>query len=904
MKLRQKLVAVLATAMVVTSVPVVTMADTTNAVRNVNQILKDSEMGYKSGNYTTSTVYLADRTTTKSVINAKNVKIHNNKKDNYGERYIPAFEFVPKADYETGSKTQSFFISLSKDTSFNDQAFLTAINDAYNCGNSVNGVYDDYTKLESYTIVDSKKELVFDEDGYVVQAEDANWYGLKADKIIEKYNPKLEINYGGKTLVITRISDLNIKENDREYKSSLRVDLTGGTWTTKDVVKVPLLAKAGGDDVVVRVDGLDSFVSSGTYVITGKLTDKRLTATVSGDPAKLTTDGGEIGKIVFSESQIHTLKEGKNRQIKLSLPSSSDLEFAEGTVTFTGARGFYGDKDTFSAYHDTQYRSSSQKDTKTLIIELPAWYDDTARGDIELTGVKVVPEGKLADAGDVNVTIKEFTGNHAEDKLIADTTLKVAVVKDYEVTLTCEKPVSIKAGRSGLVNDKKATFILEEAVKDSLVDSRKIEFKLENGYFFGPADVNYNPGSTFTSKSYEDAAEAKFKQLVNDKEIKLEEKAEKADLSSLKLDIDAEGKVYGFTLRFPELKNTEADKLKITAPISTDVQAKGDVTLKVSNLYTRYTEKDEISCVVANIVEPISVAVDKAAIKVGLQGQQAGKITIKETDKGMLERGWLFLSAADVDGITFAKMPTITTSPSDASGLTITNMALSKDKTVVALEVTKTSKEAATIEISDLVFTADRTVPEANYGLEIWGTALTDENELNFTSFNATKNVLNTQNYKYQYTDSYIVDGFIQMTTPNTEDIKNGALKAVTSSFKIGANTYSVDGTEQQMDAPAYLKDGRTMVPVRYLAYAFGLDTTNVLYSNSTATIIAGEKIIQVTVGSDIMRVNGSEVKMDTKAELKDGRAYVPMKFIAAALGVTSSWDSATQTATFSNVAK
>ena len=914
MKLRQKLVAVLAASMVMTSIPVVTMADTTNAVRNVNQILKDSEMGYKTDDYTGIVTDITHTpATTSSIVSGSRVILNNSSAANYGDRYIPAFEFVPKADYETGAQKQSFFISLSKDTSFNDDALLTAINiaaaDGITLNNSsdlsVNAKFDSYEDFEAQKTANTNNLPLIFKDGKVVQSNIPAWYGKTVSEIMAA-NPTLTINYDGSTLTIEHISDLNIKENDREYQSTLRIDVKG-TWDQGDVVKVPLLAKAGGDDVVVRVDGLDSFISSGTYVITGKLTDKRLSA--SADTETLTTDGGEIGKITLSESQIHGLSEGTNRYIRLSLPSSSDLEFVEGDVKVTGARGFYSKSDTIEAKYDTQYRNSSQEDTKAIIMELPDWYDDTARGNIELTGIKVVPEGKLADAGDVNITLEEYTGElygapGKEDKLVAETTLKVATIKDYEVTLTCDKPVSIKAGRSGLVNDKTATFVLEESVKDSLVDSRKIEFKLENGYFFGPADVDYNANSSFTSKTYEQAAEDTFRQLVQDKVIKFEEKAEDYEVSSLNLDIDAEGKVYGFTARFPKLDSDKADKLKITAPIATDVQSKGDVTLKVSNLYTRYTEKDEISCVVANIVEPIAVDIDKAAIKVGLQGQEAGKITIKETDKGMLERGWLFLSAADVEGITFAKMPTITTSPSDSSGLTITNMSLSKDKTVVAMEITKTSKDAATIEISDLVFTADRTVPEASYGLEIWGTALTDENELNFTNLDFTKNVLNAQSYKYQYTDSYIVKDFIQITTPNTEDIKNGALKAVTSVFTIGANSYKVDGVEQSMDAPVYIKEGRTMVPVRYLAYAFGLDTSNVLYGNSTATIIAGEKIIQVTVGSDIMTVNGSQVKMDTKAELKDGRAYVPMKFIAAALGVTSTWDSATQTATFSNVAK
>ena len=925
MKLRQKLAAVMAAAMVVTAVPVVTMADTSNAVRNVNQILKNTEMGYSTNSDLVVDIIGADGVTTRQVTNASRVDLNNSRNAEYTKRYIPAFEFVPKANYETGAQKQSFFISLSESTNFNDKAFLTAINIAAaderalhsNSGLGVNATFNSYEDFESQNAGAPSLDLIFDENGKVAQSNISAWYGKTVDEIMVA-NPTLTINYdANQELTIQHISDLNITENEKTYKSTIRVDVKG-RWNQGDVVKVPLLAKAGGDEVIVKVDGLDSFVSSGTYVITGKLTDKKLTATAKS--VVMTTDAGEIGEITLSESQIGS-SDAANRRVRIELPSNSDLEFVASTqgatspvtATVKGARGFHGDNATVNVYYDKQYRGSSQDDTKAIIIELPNFTDNTARGEYVLSGIKVMPEGKLAQTGEVNVTVSEFTGklangtDIASDKLLEKTTLKVAEVKDYEVTLTCEKPAQIKAGRSGLINKNYSTFILAESVKDSLVDSRKIEFRLENGYIFGPADVTaYRnstgiPGQDYTSKTYAQAAEAYFKQLVADKVILLEEKAEGAELSNLNLDIDAEGRVYGFTARFPKLESDKADKLKITLPVATDVQSKGDVTLKVSNLYTRYTDKDEVSAVIANIIAPIEVALDKAAIKVGLQGQEAGKITIKETDKGMLERGWLFLSAADVEGITFAKVPTITSSPSDNSGLTIKNVALSKDKKVVAFEITKTSKEAATIEVSDLVFTTDRTVPEANYDLQIWGTALTDENELDFTNFTVTQNVLNTNSYKNQTTDTYIVKDFIQMTTPNTEDIKNGALKAVTSVFTLDSEKYTVDGVEYTMDAKAYAEDGRTMIPVRYVAKAFGIDESNVLYANQVATIIAGEKIIQVTMGSNILTVNGAQIQMDTKAVVKDGRAYVPMKFIAAALGVDVSYDASAKTATFSN---
>ena len=53
--------------------------------------------------------------------------------------------------------------------------------------------------------------------------------------------------------------------------------------------------------------------------------------------------------------------------------------------------------------------------------------------------------------------------------------------------------------------------------------------------------------------------------------------------------------------------------------------------------------------------------------------------------------------------------------------------------------------------------------------------------------------------------------------------------------------------------------------------------------------------------GSREMIVNGVTVTMETATVIKDGRTFVPVSEIARALGIVSAWDSAAQTATFTN---
>jgi len=898
MKLRQKLVAVLSASMIITSVPVVTMADSTNTISVYNYNIKNTTVGFT----TTSTAIKTDTTT------AAGLQVYTGTENtgSFSAASIPGIDIKPVSTYVLGgsatSPAQTAFIHLTEKSSFQMDALLFYIDALNNTDGS------------------KTTKMYFDDQGKVQQNNTAAWNGKTKEEILEMpetltvsiTNPAARATTAGMKFQVIDVNEFT--EDGRKYSSTLRVDLFG-TFEKGEVYRIPLLAKVGGDDeVLIKLDGRDSFITSNTFTLTEKLTDKRIS--VAAESNKITVDDiEEIGAINITETAIDALqKDGNtNRKIKITLPTSSDLEFnltkTKKSITATGKRGFYGEKEEgsdISVAYGTSSRNSVE-DRRTLIVELPNWSDPTAKGEITLTGIFVQPEEQVAAIGDVNVTIEEYVADAAKStNLVEKTTVKVAEIKEYDVTLKVkdDAPVSVKAGRSGIVNDTAVTFILEEAVKDSLVDSRKIEFTLENGYIFGPADIDTeNEMTSYTSNQYKEKALARFKELITEEEIKFEEKAKNVDLTSLKLDINQDGQVIGFTAVYPELTAEKADKLKITIPVATNVQATGEIKVKANNLFTR-SDIEDVECVVGKVVEPIKVDVETAQIKVGLQAQKAGSITITETEKGMLERGWLFLAADAQEGITFDKLPTIEVKDQDGKELEIKNIALSKDKTMIGLEVTRTSEEASVIEIKDITFTADRTVPEASYDLAIWGTALTDENVVGINNF--TQNALYTNKYFNQISDKYVVEDFISMTTKNTEDITVGGLRATTTSFVMGESKFTVNGETETMDVVAYAKDGYTMIPVRYLAKAFGIEGNAIQYdkATSTATIIAGNKVIAITAGQSFIIVNGTKVPMATKAEVKDGRMCVPMAYIAAALGVDKSWDAATKTATFTNVAK
>lgn len=88
-------------------------------------------------------------------------------------------------------------------------------------------------------------------------------------------------------------------------------------------------------------------------------------------------------------------------------------------------------------------------------------------------------------------------------------------------------------------------------------------------------------------------------------------------------------------------------------------------------------------------------------------------------------------------------------------------------------------------------------------------------------------------------------------------------------------------------------ENNRTLIPVRFVSEAMGADVSWD-QDTQTARIANDEIIVEITVGKKELRVtHGTEtavVTMDTKAINRDGRIFVPIRFVAEALGAYVDW--------------
>ena len=106
----------------------------------------------------------------------------------------------------------------------------------------------------------------------------------------------------------------------------------------------------------------------------------------------------------------------------------------------------------------------------------------------------------------------------------------------------------------------------------------------------------------------------------------------------------------------------------------------------------------------------------------------------------------------------------------------------------------------------------------------------------------------------------------------------------------------TTDAVLEKLDAAPIIRDGRTMLPVRFVAEHLGA-TVGWDSETSSATITTNTIDIKIAVGAKVAYVNGKEVALDAPAFIENSRTYMPVRFIAESLGAKVEWDGATSTA-------
>lgn len=121
-------------------------------------------------------------------------------------------------------------------------------------------------------------------------------------------------------------------------------------------------------------------------------------------------------------------------------------------------------------------------------------------------------------------------------------------------------------------------------------------------------------------------------------------------------------------------------------------------------------------------------------------------------------------------------------------------------------------------------------------------------------------------------------------------DDSNAAEAGKTIKLQIGSRIVNVDNEAVIYDAAPVIRNDRTLMPIRIITEALG---GKVDWNGATkeVTLSINDKEIKMTIGKTLEKYGVAPV-------IIDGRTFVPVRFVADELGANVVWDDATKTVT------
>ncbi len=185
------------------------------------------------------------------------------------------------------------------------------------------------------------------------------------------------------------------------------------------------------------------------------------------------------------------------------------------------------------------------------------------------------------------------------------------------------------------------------------------------------------------------------------------------------------------------------------------------------------------------------------------------------------------------------------------------------------------------------------------------GRTVTFTNTVEFMSKNGTHWTVNVENGATVVLSANAKEALTITGNGTVKDYvaSTPVVEKTTVKLTIGSTTAYINGEAQTLDAAPINRNNRTMLPVRFLANAFGVANDGIKWdaATRTATLKNADVTIVVTIDAPSMTVNGQTVALDSPAIIENNRTYLPVRAIANALGVDNAniaWDAATSTAT------
>ena len=719
--------------------------------------------------------------------------------------------------------------------------------------------------------------------------------------------------------------EITLDFNNAELVADLAKDKAVGSVNGKDTVTVTLkeAAKDGDDSVKIKVQEPTNVDLEDDDVIVINLKELGLVLTKASKNTKATVEvGGDFGDsdaltfVTVLDTGIKvTLKKVAEVAEEETTNLEKDLKIEANVGKFVVGQRFelklssgFEFTDVAKTNATAGYKIEKGDDDNKIIVTVTKADLDaiTIKADditIDAVDAKVGAVAKItvkALAGNANGTELagsfKATADAVEAAKVVDSTVTLSVDKDEDVPVIYS---GVNADNYGITDDSDHMSLevtIKEAAKGALDVKKAFTLTLPEGVYATDIDVTNEDGVQFTDTTTNSTVKKAFENAYKKGD---QDKFEFARKTFVATD-DSNGPDKEMDLEF---------KLELIA----EPGFTGDVTLTLGG--DAFDKEQKVT--IAKFVAPYTVEASQNDLIIDYRNTKVPtNVVVKEAEAGLWKKGLTF--TFDIEKMEFENDATYKVDDkSDMEVKTLKNvdMGFKVD--------TESDDTAATVTISDISLYMGRSLAAGAYDLELLtnaGIAMMtgkEEDKANVDAaalLTADKGADGTNYFAADYRDweysdtkkafvaeaDTVKEGFVNIITAGRDQDDASFTKKVV--VPVGEK-YLIAGEEQvALDVPAYISAaGYTMLPVRAVATALGINNNNVLWNQAsrTVTILYGQRIITMVAGQKVVTVNGNTIPASATVQIKDGRTFLPMRDLATALGVTDiTWDAATKTAT------
>ena len=530
-----------------------------------------------------------------------------------------------------------------------------------------------------------------------------------------------------------------------------------------------------------------------------------------------------------------------NKEITLKL--SGNFEFVTSTI----------EESDFSFLNSDAKVKITDKDKDTIKFTISG-LEDKQLTKLTISGIDIKTT-KKCNAGD-KATITVSSKSFDSVKLEAARMVEEAVT----YTVEDEEVPTIWAGKNYAKDSEDDTNTLEVAIEENTGDILNTSRK---------ATFTFPEGIEVVDAEFDGVKQGTFKYEIDENVVTIWNYGEKAE-------------------------SDETD-MQVKFLLNAAPTFSGDVKVTLGG------EFDDVELKVATVKAPYTVEAKTTEVLIDYRYVPVNEIVITEAEEGLLEDG-------DVIALQVEKMDF-----EDAGSYEVTTGDLDVDVTIndgkndvaqLEVEVKDESTEASTVTISGLELYLDRTLPVGGYALQnvkadniLWENSTDKKGEDDKDSYEYVPEANQASNGLFKYKEVTCNDKYVEVVTSGRDQDDSTTNRKIV--ITIGATTMAVGTETITLDTPAYINaENYTELPLRAVSEAFGA-TVGWDDPSNTVTIMMGQRIVSMTIGSKTMYINGTPVQMNTAPEITNERTFIPVRDLANALGISKiDWNEASQTVT------